>query len=779
MTVLRYTTASDTWLDRLPLGDGRVGVMVGADASARRLGLNEATAWSGGLASADRDLVDPASAAEALAAARAAVSAEDPQRAETAMRALQHGYAQAFLPVGEVTITTAGHPDRSPEIIRELDLDTAVHVCRAEGVTATSIVSWHSGLIVHRESYARPTDAVVSFDTPLRRVDEERADARAVVVLDLPADVAPTHEPDAPAVTWEADDVSTGTVVVIVDVEHDGAARWSGGDLVVSGANRLDIRIALTTTIRGVAAPPEPREKARSRAEVLLAVADSREAIDRHEHAFRASASNFDFELAGDLKVIGDPHRAIIEAERRDVLPTGVLSALISYGVYLLRCASTETGPPANLQGIWNAQMQPPWSSAYTLNINLPMNYWAAESVGLSGPHTALLNLIEGLANRGRDTARRLYGIEGWVSHHNTDLWAYTLPTAGDAAWSHWPLGGAWLVRQFDEQRRHGDMTPEVRARFRPVARDCARFLLGWLRTDANGAATTSPSTSPENRYLVGGRPVALTEGSALDLALIREVLRLVIDLADDAGEPEDPVAAAAREALPRLAPARVQADGRILEWGSEVEDEDRAHRHLSHLYEWYPGDGGRDDLHAAVAHTLDTRGDDSTGWSLAWKIALRARLGDAAAVSRLLRLAMRAASPEGGHRGGLYPNLFAAHPPYQIDGNFGLVSGVLEALVQSHRLGRIDLLPALPAEMGTGRVRGLIARPGIRLDLDWCDGEPVALTLEAVKPSTAGPVTIAHGSRRAVIDVPARGVIEVPLPLPLPPTTPIDRSTA
>ncbi|HBR87769.1 MAG TPA: alpha-L-fucosidase, partial [Microbacterium sp.] len=184
---------------------------------------------------------------------------------------------------------------------------------------------------------------------------------------------------------------------------------------------------------------------------------------------------------------------------------------------------------------------------------------------------------------------------------------------------------------------------------------ECARFLLGWLRTDATGAATTSPSTSPENRYLVEGRPAALTEGSALDLALIREVLRLVIDLADDAGEPEDPVAAAAREALPRLAPARVQADGRILEWGSEVEDEDRAHRHLSHLYEWYPGDGGRDDLHAAVAHTLDTRGDDSTGWSLAWKIALRARLGDAAAVSRLLRLAMRAASPEGGHRGGLY----------------------------------------------------------------------------------------------------------------------------
>ncbi|GAA3011871.1 glycosyl hydrolase family 95 catalytic domain-containing protein [Microbacterium aurantiacum] len=768
MTTLRYKTASESWLDRLPLGNGRVGVMVGADAARRRLGLNEAGAWSGGLGSARRELIDPDVAAQALAAARDALARDDPHDAEDHLRALQRGYAQAFLPVGEVSVVSSSQPVDEHAVVRELDLDAGVHVCRREGLTATSIVSWESGLVVHREVYDDATDLAVSFTTSLRVADRTTSTGRLMLRLDLPSDVAPTHEPGSPAVTWDSPHVRPGSVLVVADIDHDGVETLESldGGLAITGAHRVEIRVAVATTT-GLGAEPQPVGEIAALAERSLADARGGDEIARHARSFRRDAPVFALELGDGEAAVEDPHRRATEAAFSSMLDGDLLAALVAYGVYLLRCSSAETTPPANLQGIWNAQMQPPWSSAYTLNINAPMNYWAAEQVGLSGPHRALLNLLEVLARTGRDTAGRLYGLDGWVAHHNTDIWGYTFPTAGDAAWSQWPLGGAWLVRQFDEQRRHGAMPPEVRERFWPVARECARFLLGWLHVDETGAATTSPSTSPENRYIAAdGRPAALTIGSAFDLALIREVLSLVIDLASECGDAENPVATAAKEMLPRLAFAGVTSDGRVQEWGRDVDDEDRQHRHLSHLYEWFPGDGGPSMLDTAASYTLDTRGDDSTGWSLAWKIALRARLRDGVAVSRLLRLAMRPASSGDGHRGGLYPNLFAAHPPFQIDGNFGLVAGVLECLVQSHRPGTIDILPALPPDLPTGRLRGFIARPGIRLDLDWRDGTPTRLRLEATHPGAVGPISIVQGEGSASAIVPDSGWIDVRFPL-------------
>jgi len=756
VTTLVYRRPSLSWLDRLPLGDGRIGAMVGAERHTRRIGLNEASAWSGGVGSAARDLVDERDAAAALARARALLAAGDPVTAERALTPLQHRYAQAFLPVGEVTVhsvvcgpgdSSAGPADVA-DVVRRLDLSAGLHTADVGAAHAETIVSAAHGVVVHRETYEVPHDVTVAFSSPLRTMAGTPSAGRWVVELALPADVAPGHEPQEPAVTWDVSGVLPGRVTVATAVTHDGDETTGRDGIVVRGATRMEMVIAVETQVpRSADDDAATRATARAMARVDAALA----APDRfaaHALVIARDAGGFALELgaappAADLV---DPD--LLRAEGAVIDPR-LLAGLVAYGVHLLRASSRADGPPANLQGIWNDSMQPPWSSGYTLNINTPMNHWAAEATGASDAHLALLGLLERLADRGRDTARRLYGARGWVAHHNTDVWGYTLPTWGDASWSQWPLGGAWLVRQVDEHRRHGAMTGDTLRRYRPVLVGCARFLLDWL-VEADGGLHTSPSTSPENRFLLGDRPASLTRSSALDRALIRDVLAIAVEIGGD-----DALAAEASAALSRIDGPRVDAAGRIAEWGEERTDEDPHHRHLSHVYPWFPGATGERAAAPAVARSLDDRGDDSTGWSLAWKIALRARLGDGDAVDRLLALVARAAG--GGsdaQRGGLYPNLLAAHPPFQIDGNLGLVGALLEALVQSHRPGVLDLLPALPPSLPDGHLRGFVARPGVMVDLRWRSGVPDRLRLRARSADTSGALVLVHADTTVPVTV-------------------------
>lgn len=775
MSSLHFRRPSRSWLDRLPLGSGRLGAMVGAEASTRRIGLNESSAWSGGVASAQRDLVAPETAAAALARARRLILDGDPVTAEQALTPLQHGYAQAFLPVGELVVRAPRSGDAGVQ--RQLQFGDALHRTSMPGGQALTFASAAREAIVHIEEHDEPGETEITLTTPLRRVEERWAPDGSEIVLRLPADVAPAHEPAAAPVTWEAAGVTPVTLALAVAVRHDGAAEALPHGILIRGARRVEVVLAIESTFAGAGRDPGPLDDARRRARGAVTGLPA-DLVD--EHRRRVAGTRFSLDL-GPGRTDRDSDERVSDAasDGRPVVCTdpGLVALLVEYGAYLLRAGSRAGGLPANLQGIWNDRMQPPWSSAYTLNINTPMNYWGAEATGASEAHLALLELLEGLARRGADTARRLYGAGGWVAHHNTDAWAYSLPTAGDASWSHWVLGGGWLVRQFDEHRRHGAMSPVTRARFWPIARECARFLLDWL-VEIDGLPHTVPSTSPENRFHHGAEVASATVSSAMDRALIRDVLALVVDLAADDGAVDDDVVVRARAVLPFIAGPRVQADGRIAEWGEHREDEDRAHRHLSHLYAWFPGDGADAALDAAAARTLDSRGDDSTGWSLAWKIALRARLGDGAGVQRLLDLVVRPAAEDDPHRGGLYPNLFAAHPPFQIDGNLGLVGAVLEALVQSHRPGVIDLLPALPPGLRAGRLRQLIARPGIAVDLEWADAAPVRIRLRALAPAAAGPLRLRHGRDDLDVEVPADRALEIEWPHPAPSPDILDRST-
>lgn len=772
MTSLTYRRASESWLDRLPLGNGRLGAMVGVEQTRVRIGVNEATAWSGGIGSAAHGLVDPSDAAAALERCRALIDADDPVGAEEALRPLQHGYSQAFLPVGEVELqlSTAG-----AAVTRTLDLTTGVHSATLtvdggtwEMATATCL---EDDVLVHTVRSSTAAEVRISLSTPLRIVSTEVTADALTLVAALPADVAPGHEPDSPALTWDLPGVDPLHVVVRLRVTTDGEPATDGEALLIRSATHTHPAVAVETTFTTPTRPPEALENAHSRA-VLRAVTAPEEALRRHALAHAERARSFTVRMGPGrtsdevAATVGDPDerlRAVASGGDLPATDPELVALLLEYCRYLLLSSSRDGCLPANLQGIWNDDLQPPWSSAYTLNINLPMNYWGAESTGASGSHRALLPLLEALAERGEDTARRLYAARGWVAHHNSDAWAYTLPTNGDASWSQWAMGGAWLVRQFDEQRRFGAMDADTLKRFWPVARGASRFLLDFVRRDADGVPYTSPSTSPENRYLHRGRPASLTRSSAMDRALVRDVLLLTADIAATC-DPEDLIADEARSVADRIPGPGVSADGTIAEWGEPREPEDVHHRHLSHLFGWYPGAAEPDPVDAAAAATLDARGDDSTGWSLAWKIALRARLGDGAAVGRLLNLVMRPADDRAGmaHRGGLYPNLFAAHPPFQIDGNLGFLGAFVESLLQSHRPGRIDVLPALAPGLDEGAVTGLVARPGILVDLAWRHGRPTRVSLMARSPQHAGRYLLTHGGNEQEVDVPADGWVHV-----------------
>ncbi len=731
--------------------------MVGVEERTVRIALNESSLWSGGPQSARTGAVPAETAREALRRGRSLFDAGRAEDAERELAALSHRYAQTFLPLGELVIDT---PDLTAEVARSLPLSDAVHtaVQRAPATTIrsrTATLMTPDVLLHELDVEGECTPVEISFTSQLRSVCSQlRADGLSTLVA-APGDAAPAHEPDEPARRWNVDGVVPVHVAVEVRVTHDGDAAVDGDVIRIRHATRILVIVAAETTFDSIGSEPQhptsAKEKAAAHAGAVFGHSTDK-LLRTHSAARRAQHDRLRLRLG-----VLAPDSTFIPDDIGDLPMGDALTVLFDYGRYLLASCSRPGGLPANLQGIWNDQMQPPWSSDYTLNINTPMNYWGAEPTGASDAHLALLELLEGLALRGADTARRLYDCGGWVAHHNTDAWAYSEPTRGDASWALWPFGGAWLVRQFDEHRRFGAMTPATARRFWPVVRGCAQFLLDFSERP-DGSLETFPSTSPENTYaLVGGAVAAITTSSALDRALLREVLETTIALANETGHEDDSVVTRSRRALTTVEGPRVGADGTIMEWGAHRRAVDPAHRHLSHLFPWFPGDSGSDHRQPAVAQTLDVRGDDSTGWSLAWKLGLAARIGDTARVARLAPLIMRRAADDSAHRAGLYPNLFAAHPPFQIDGNLGLVGAIVEMMVQSHRPGRIDLLRGMPDNLPSGEVSGLIARPGITVDLCWENNRPHTVSLTARTPHAAGRRTVVFADESVSIDLPLR----------------------
>ena len=691
-TGLSFDSPARRWTDALPLGNGRLGAMCFGGAGLDRFQLNEATCWTGSPATA-RETVP--GGPRILRAARDALAGDDVREAEQWLAGLQGGNSQAYQPLADLWIEQpAGVP---VSYRRRLDLRTAVasHTY-SDGDTEVSQEAWISApaqALVIRRRTPHAQQLRVRLNSPHLTAVTSRFPGRLELVARMPADASSPASP-GPAVTAVVGVrllVLTGEVIIVVGAVTDYVDPFTDphGDVARLRRTVGDRLGALSATL----------------------------AEEGGYAAVRAAHER--------------DHRQLFDRVELDLGPGGAPAARqFHYGRYLLIASSRPGGPPANLQGLWNDRLRPPWSSNYTTNINLEMNYWPAGVANLAECEQPLLDWLAHARRRGAVMARDLYGASGWTLHHNSDLWCFCLPagTGGDdACWSFWPLAGAWLSRQIGE---HHDYTGSLTDRDRTTLREAAKFCLDWLVDMPDGSLGTSPATSPENHFVApDGKPAAVAVSTTADLVLIRDLLSTVTRLGAD----DDDVVVRARAALARIPAERIGADGRLAEWSTDLTDAEPTHRHTSHLAGVYPGrtidPDATPELAAAARRALDARGPESTGWALAWRVALRARLRDAEgayeAVQRFLR-------PAGEERSGVYPNLFCAHPPFQIDGNFGFTAGVAEMLLQSQSddTTHLLLLPALPPQWPQGAFSGLRARGGVTVDATWSQGEVRTLRL-------------------------------------------------
>lgn len=772
---LWYPRPAKEWVEALPVGNGRLGAMIFGGVDEERLQLNESTLWSGGPTEWDNP-----KARGVLPKVREAIFAGDYDGAEKLCRQMQGPYNQSYQPVGDLHLK---FPDAAGVTAyrRSLDLERSVTTVRYRtgGTTFSRDVfaSRPDQVIVVRLTADRPGS--ITFTAALRSLLKHTTAARGGDTLILsgkaPAHVDPNYLGKTPAPIRYADGLRAEGMTFDLRVRaaaEGGRVTCDGKSLTVDSADSVTLIIAAGTSFNGFDKSPgrQGRDPRLISSGHLSAAANRTwgDMLARHLADYQLLFGRVSLDLGEAPGASDSPTDERLRRFAQTQSDPGLCALVFQYGRYLLIASSRPGGQPANLQGIWNDQVRPPWSSNWTININTQMNYWPAEVTNLAECHEPLFDFIGELATNGRRTAQVNYGARGWVSHHNADIWRQSAPVGnwghGDPVWANYALSGPWLCQHLWEHYAFGGDRKFLREVAWPLMKESAEFCLDWLVDDGRGRLVTAPSASPEIGFITpAGKKGVVSMATTMDMSIVWDLFTNCIAAARELGTAPR-FAAQIERARAKLYPPRIGARGQLQEWFADFMEQDVHHRHVSHLFGLHPGrqftPRGTPGLAAAARRSLELRGDEGTGWSKAWKINFWARLTDGDRAYRLLREQLELIDSKGTNysRGGTYPNLFCAHPPFQIDGNFGATAGIAEMLLQSHA-GEIHLLPALPSAWPIGSVKGLRARGGLELNLSWSDG---ALITAVIRGRSRAKFTVRYGERTARLTLRPGGSVQL-----------------